>query len=341
MIIAVDVMGGDHAPTAIMDGFALAFPKYNDVNFVLIGDEEVVRDELKRVNLSEGERIQVRHASQVVDMSDSSVAALRAKKNSSITVAAEMLKTGEASAIVSAGHTGAAVTSTVVKARMIPGIDRPGIATVFPTPSGPFVLLDAGANVDAKPLHLVQYAIMGEIYARVVLGVKAPRVGVLTIGEEDEKGTDLTRKSREILSKLPINFVGNVEGNDLFKHAVDVVVCDGFVGNVVLKSCEGLAKSMAYTLKDLLKQNPLRILGYLLSRGAYSDLKRISDYEEYGGAPLLGVNGTCIIGHGSSSPKAVMNAIRVARDFVEHSVNSHISERWSEVETEVIELLNS
>lgn len=340
MIIAVDVMGGDFAPTAIMDGFALAYPKFPEIQYVLVGQEEVVRSELKRINLSEGNRIRIKHASQVVEMSDSSVSALRAKKDSSITVCSELLKGGEVSAIVSAGHTGAAVSTSVVKVRTLPGIDRPGIATVFPTPQGPFVLLDAGANVDAKPLHLVQYAIMGEIYAKSILGVENPRIGVLTIGEEDEKGTDLTRKTREILSQLPMNFVGNVEGGDLFAHNVDVVVCDGFVGNVVLKSCEGLAKAIGRTLKKLLTKNPVRMVGYAISKGAFDDLKKITDYEEYGGAPLLGINGTCIIGHGSSSPKAVMNAIRVASEFVQHNVNDHISQRWAEVESVVNPLLD-
>lgn len=339
MKIAVDVMGGDHAPTAVMDGLALAYDLFQNVDYVLVGDEEVVKSELIRVNLAQKQNITVHHASQVVEMSDSSVVALRTKKDSSITVSAEMLKKKTVDAIFSAGHTGAAVAASVIKARTLPGIERPGIATTFPTPTGAFVLLDAGANVDSKPIHLVQFAIMGEIYAREVLGIKSPRIGVLSNGEEDSKGNDLSKATHKALSGLPINYIGNVEGNDLFAGNVDVVVCDGFVGNIVLKTCESLAKSISSTLKTLLTKTPVRKAGAMLANGAFSDFKKILDYAEYGGAPLVGINGNCIIGHGSSSPKAIMNAIRVATELINHDVNGLIIERWNELEITVKEQL--
>lgn len=339
MKIAVDVMGGDHAPTAVMDGLALAYDLFADVDYTLVGDEEVVKSELERVGLVDKTNITIHHASQVVEMSDSSVVALRTKKDSSITVSAEMLKKKTVDAIFSAGHTGAAVASSVIKARTLPGIERPGIATTFPTPTGAFVLLDAGANVDSKPIHLIQFAVMGEIYAREVLGIKEPRIGVLSNGEEDSKGNELSKATHKVLSSLPINYIGNVEGSDLFAGNVDVVICDGFVGNIVLKTCESLAKSIGSTLKGLLTKSPVRKAGALLANGAFSDFKKILDYAEYGGAPLVGINGNCIIGHGSSSPKAIMNAIRVAVELINHNVNGLIVERWNELEITVREQL--
>lgn len=341
MDIAIDVMGGDNAPTAVMDGLALAYDLFPNVNYLLVGDEEVIKSELARVKLTGKENITIQHASQVVEMSDPSTVALRTKKDSSITVSANLMKKKTVDAIVSAGHTGAAVASSVIKARTLPGIERPGIATTFPTPSGAFVLLDAGANVDSKPIHLVQFAIMGEIYAREVIGIEKPRIGVLSNGEEDSKGNELSKATHKILSSLPINYIGNVEGHDLFEGHVDVVVCDGFVGNVVLKTCESIAKSITSTLKELLTKNALRKTGALLARNAFADFKKIVDYAEYGGAPLVGINGNCIISHGSSSPKAIMNAIRVATELINHHVNDLIVERWEELEVTVKEQLDS
>lgn len=340
MNIAVDIMGGDHAPTAVIDGLALAYKAYPKMNFTLVGDEKTVQEGLKRVGLPEDGRISIVHASQVVHMNEPSTTALRAKKDSSITVCANLMKAKSVDAVVSAGHTGAAVASMVLKARMLPGIERPGIASTFPTPTGPFVMLDVGANVDSKPLHLVQYGVMGEIYAREVLGIKAPSLGVLSIGEEDEKGNELSKATRKILAKQgTFNFIGNVEGNDLFNRKADVVVCDGFVGNVVLKTAEGMAKSMFATLKEFLFKNLVRKVGAMLSKSAFKELKALTDYAEYGGAPLMGINGICIIGHGSSSPKAIMNALRVAGEFVEHDVNNKIIKRWQQIEESVNESL--
>jgi len=328
-IISVDAMGGDFAPQAVIEGVseALEHVRYID-KLLLVGVPEAIESELNRVGCANHPKLEIVAASQVVGMDESAATAIRKKRDSSISVAVDLVKQGRAAAVVSAGHTGAAVAATVVKLRMIEGIERPGIATVFPSPSGPFVLLDAGANVDSKPLHLLHYAIMGDVYARKVLGHERPRVGLLNVGEEDKKGNDLTRIAHAHLRQMPhLNFIGNVEGRDLFGGNVDVVVCDGFVGNVVLKSCEGLAKSIGDMLKNLLKKNMRRKIGALLAKDAFTELKETCDYAAYGGAPLLGVDGVCIIGHGSSNPKAIRNAIRVAGEFVHYQVNDHIKQR--------------
>ncbi|MBT3376890.1 MAG: phosphate acyltransferase PlsX [Lentisphaerae bacterium] len=331
LTIAVDAMGGDFAPRAIIEGVAAALN--DDVfadpcAFLLVGDEAVLSQELARVDIAGDSRLEIVHASQAVAMDDAPATALRSKRDSSINVAVGLVKDGRAGAVVSAGNTGAAVASTVVKLRMLAGVERPGIATIFPSPTGPFVLLDAGATVDCKPMHLVHYAIMGDVYARRILGHANPRIGVLSVGGEETKGNELSKETFKLLSRLDnIRFVGNVEGHDLFGGEVDVVVCDGFVGNVTLKCCESLAKAVSHILRRNLEKTSLRKLGYLLSRNAYRELKQVTDYAEYGGAPLLGVNGVCIIGHGSSSPRAVTNALRVAGEFILHQVNEHIVER--------------
>ena len=341
MKIAVDVMGSDNGPATIMDGFALAFQDLSHENFVLVGDQAIIKQELLRLGLDQKENISIVHANQVVEMTDPSTAALRTKKDSSVTIAAELMKSREVDAFLSSGHTGAAVAASVVKVRNLPGIERPGIATVFPTPTGPFVLLDAGANVDSKPIHLVQFALMGQIHAVEVLGIENPRIGLLSNGEEKSKGNELSKSTAKVLKELPINYIGYIEGSDLFKGKADVVVCDGFVGNVVLKTCEGLAKSLGATLKELLMKNPVRKAGAALSQGAFKEFKEMVDHEEYGGAPLLGINGTCIISHGSSSKKAIKNAIFVARDFVDHDVNNLIVDSWEEHEATVRDILGA
>ena len=329
MKIAIDVMGGDFAPDAIIKGLKHALNDFPEIDrFFLVGNLRCIQQSLIENNLTESHRrLELVHASQVVEMNEPSATAVRAKKDSSITVAAKLVKNRKAEAIVSAGHTGAAVASTVVTNRMLPGIDRPGIASVFPAPQGAFVMLDIGANVDCKPIHLAQYAIMGEAYAQILFKLKEAKVGILSIGGEDQKGNELTKGSYKILNKLPINFIGNVEGRDLFTNKVDVVLCDGFVGNVVLKCCESLAQAISGILKDNLKKSAVRMAGALLSKNAFKELKELTDHEEYGGAPLLGVNGICIIAHGSSSAKAIRNAIRVARDMLLNNYNHHISER--------------
>lgn len=331
LTIAVDAMGGDFAPRAIIAGVAgtLASASFSEpYQILLVGDEQELNRELSGAGIAGDSRLAVVHASEVVEMDDAPAAAMRSKRDSSINVAVDLVKTGRAGAVFSAGNTGAAVASTVVKLRMLAGVERPGIATIFPSPTGPFVLLDAGATVDCKPIHLVHYAIMGDVYAQHILGHSNPRIGVLSVGGEESKGNELSKETFKLLSQLPdIHFVGNVEGHDLFGGEVDVVVCDGFVGNVMLKCCESLAKTVAHILRQNLEKTPCRKLGYLLSRNAYKELKQVTDYAEYGGAPLLGVNGVCIIGHGSSSPRAVENALRVAGEFIVHQVNERIVER--------------
>ncbi len=334
MKIALDAMGGDFAPKNIIAGLKLAFEQLPDFGQVyVVGVEEHVHPLLADYGLAEHPRVELVPASQIVEMHDPAAICLRQKKDSSITVASRLMKDGKAEALVSAGHTGATVAATVVQNRPLPGIDRPGIATLFPSENGTFIVIDVGANPDSKPLHLAQYAILGEVYAKLILGFDNPSIGILSVGEEDHKGNELTRATRMIIDRMQLNnFIGNVEGRDLFSGRVDVVLCDGFVGNVMLKCSESLAKAMGRVLKRNLMKNPVRKAGALLSRKAFRELNEITDHEEYGGAPLLGVNGNCIIAHGSSSPKAIMNAIRVASEMVEQRVNDRIQERVANVD---------
>jgi len=332
MIIAVDAMGGDYAPDVVIQGLAEALNEYSVISkILLVGDAERIDGLIDQHGLKGHEKLEVVHASQVIEMHEASTLALRGKKDSSITVCANLAKQGKVDAIVSAGHTGAAVASSVIRMRTLEGIDRPGIATVFPAPQGSFVLLDAGANPECSPENLAQFAIMGEIYARKILKIDKPRVGLLSNGEEKSKGTELTKEAYKLLQTVPnIDFIGNIEGKEIFDGQADVVICDGFTGNVVLKCCEGIAKALFKMLRDKLERNPKRKVGALLAKNAFKEVKEISDYAEYGGAPLLGVNGTCIIGHGGSCSKAVKNAIRVASEIVQHGVNNEIIERVKE-----------
>ncbi|MBI4026000.1 MAG: phosphate acyltransferase PlsX [Verrucomicrobia bacterium] len=326
MRIAVDAMGGDYAPAAIVEGAVSALRHYKDIEeLFLVGDETTVRAECARHGRIDP-RITFVHASQIVSMSDSAVEGVRRKKDSSVSRAVDLVKEGRASAIVSAGHTGAAVAATTIKLRLLEGVDRPGIATVMPTEHNLFVLIDAGANIEAKPIHLLQYGVMGSLYSRHVLGYQNPRVGLMSIGEEDVKGNDLTKETFKLLERSTLNFVGNVEGNDVFEGNVEVIVCDGFVGNVVLKTAESLANALFHWLKTEVTRTLIRKAGGMLVQNAFRAIRRKTDYAEYGGAPLLGINGVCIIGHGSSSPKAVCNAIRVARESITNQLPHHIVE---------------
>jgi len=265
-------------------------------------------------------------------MHESGAKALRNKKKSSISVATDMVKSGAADAVVSAGNTGASVAAATVKLRTLRGVERAGIASAIPNEYGICQLLDAGANPEAKPEHLVTYAVMGAVYSHYVLGVKRPKIGIMSNGEEDEKGTKFTKetfaliKELESSGKAPFEFVGNVEGHDLFESDLNVVLCDGFTGNIILKSCEATAKAMSKWLKVEFKRNPIRILGAIIAKGAFKAVKKKSSYEYVGGSPLLGVNGVCIIGHGGSSALAIENAVRVARETVKLEVNPHIEE---------------
>ena len=331
MKIALDAMGGDFAPASPVAGALEALKKHHDIEIVLVGDQARIEKELAHSKYPEAlaKRFSIHHASQVVEMGDSAIDAVRRKKDSSISRAIDLLADGTVEAVVSAGHTGAFVAAAKVKLRTLPGIDRPGIATVMPTETNLFLLIDAGANVDSEPKHLLQFGIMGSVYSREVMGRKNPRVGLMSIGSEASKGNELTREAYKELSQAKINFIGNVEGHDLFNQPVDVVVCDGFVGNVILKTSESLAGAIFGWLKRELKKDLRRQAGAMLAKEAFYTIRRRTNTEEYGGMPLLGVNGICIKAHGNSSPKAIKNAIRVAGEAVAHKINPIIVEEIS------------
>lgn len=335
MRVAVDAMGGDYAPGVVIEAVAAALKEIPDVEILLVGHKEKLSYLLQKANLVESDRLKFIHAEEVVEMNESSTNAIRVKKRSSITVCAELVAQGRAEAIASAGHTGAAVAATKIKMRMVKGVDRPAIATIIPALNGKFILIDAGANTDCTPLNLAQFAVMGELYSKLNFGIENPRIGLLSVGGEDVKGNALTKETFKLLSEMPINFIGNVEGHDLFNLTADVVVCDGFVGNVVLKSSESLAHAIGSWLKEALMKNVFRKTGAILARYAFEDIKSISNFEEYGGAPLLGINGVCIIGHGASTPKAVKNAIRVANEFAKSGLPAMLTDRISECGVEL------
>jgi phosphate acyltransferase len=326
MKIALDAMGGDFGPPNLVAGAALALRDYSHISeLFLVGDTAQIEAELRKLGCNDS-RIEIVHSTQVVDMSDRAWSAVRRKKDSSVSRAVDLVKRGQANAIVSAGHTGAAVAASMIKLRTLPGIYRPGIAAVLPTETNVFVLMDAGANIDARPEHLLQYAFMGSVYSSHVLGYKNPTVGLISLGEEDVKGNEMTKEVFKLLKKSSLNFVGNIEGRHLFEDPVEVVVCDGFVGNVILKTCESISVAIFQWLKHELSRTPMRRLGAFLARESFRTIKDKTNYEEYGGSPLLGVNGICIIAHGSSTPLAIKNALRVAAESIEQQVNPHIIE---------------
>jgi glycerol-3-phosphate acyltransferase PlsX len=327
--IAVDAMGGDHAPAVIVDG-VVAAARHLDAQIALVGAAAPVEAALASHADWRELNIEIVDAPDVIAMSEPPAAALRRKPGASIRVAAERVARGEAAAIVSAGHTGAAVIAAYSAFGTIPGVDRPALATTIPTRSRPAVLLDAGANVECRPQHLLQFAIMGSVYARIAAGIARPRVGLLSIGEEESKGNELTRDAHRLLKSAPVNFIGNVEGREIYSGVADVIVCDGFTGNIVLKTSEGLVEAVEALLGDELQGTFSSQVGYLLSRRAFRRFRRRVDYSEYGGAPLLGVAGLAIVCHGRSSPKAIRNAIAMAyrfatSDFI-HRVEQEINE---------------
>lgn len=327
MKVALDAMGGDFAPAVNIGGAIDALRFYPKLEHLyLVGDEQALTEECRKQGLNlNDKRISIVHAPEAIGMGEPGAKTVRKKRLSSINVAMELVKDKQADAFVSAGNTGAAVASATLKLRTLPGVDRAGIATAIPNEFGLCHILDAGANPGAKPEHLVAYSIMGTAFARNVLGVKQPKVGLMSNGEEEEKGTAFTKETFQLLKNTPgIEFVGNVEGRDLFESQLDVVLCDGFVGNIMLKTIEGTAKAVSKWLKAEIKGNPLRMCGAILAKGAFKALKQKSSYESYGGSPLLGVNGVVIIAHGSSSALAVQNAIRVAIETVEKKVNPKI-----------------
>ena len=323
MKIAVDAMGGDNAPHAVVAGAVHAAKEYG-VGIILVGIEQVIHAELKKYPHARSLPIEVRNATEVVDMLDSPATVFRRKKDSSIRVANELVKSGEAVAVISAGHSGAAMTTSLFVLGKLEGIERPAIATFMPTVKGFCIILDVGANVDCKPNHLLQFAVMGEVYAKYLLKNPNPCVGLLSIGEEETKGNELTKEAFKLLSETSLNFIGNVEGRDLMSGKADVVVCDGFIGNVVLKVSESVAEAIGLMIRENIGGNILKKIGYLLMRPAFRALKRRIDYAEYGGAPLIGINGISIISHGRSSDLAIKNAIRVAADIAKSEVNRHI-----------------
>jgi glycerol-3-phosphate acyltransferase PlsX len=323
MKIAVDAMGGDHAPREVVRGAVQAAREMN-LPIVLVGREELLSEELRFLG-ADGGQIGLVHASEVVEMCDVPGVAIRKKKHSSIRVGLELVAEGRASAFVSAGNSGAVMAGALYVLRKVRGIDRPAITATIPTPSGPIVLIDAGANVGCKPAHLLQFGFMGDAYARKILGVSRPRIGVVSIGEEETKGTDLTRETGALYRRTGLNFVGNVEGRDFFADKADVFVCDGFVGNVALKTMEGMASALGHFLKEEIEKSGLAKLGVLLAGGAIRQVKRRLDYTEYGGAPLLGVKGGVVICHGASDAKAIKNAIRSAGSLHRCGVEEEIA----------------
>lgn len=318
-------MGGDRGPEVTVEG-AVAAVRELGSTVILVGDEQVLRSHLARHDVG-GLALTVQHAPESVDMGESPMAALRKKKHSSIRIGLDLVKRGEAEAFVSAGNTGAVMATAVVVLGPLPGVERPAIAVVVPTLTHQAILLDVGANVDCKARHLLQFAIMGNVYARDILGQTQPRVGLLSIGEEEIKGNELTREAfKEMADEASLNFIGNVEGRDVFNGAADVIVCDGFTGNVALKISEGLLETMLHLLREEVKKDLRGRLGSLLLIPAFRRFKRRIDPSEFGGAPLLGVNGVCMISHGRSTGKAIRNAIRAAEGCVSNAVIAHIRE---------------
>lgn len=323
MKIALDAMGGDFAPASEVEGAVMACREFG-AEMVLVGDETKISKELKKHNASDCP-ISIVHTDQVVTMDDAPSMVIRKKRNSSIWKATELVAEEKASAVVSAGNTGASMAAALFILKPVKGIDRPAIAAIFPSLKDPVIIVDVGANVDCKPRHLFQFAVMGDVYAKRIFGRTKPRIGLLSNGEESSKGNELTKESHKILKESPLNFIGNVEGKDIFKGDTDVIVCDGFDGNVVLKTSEGLSEAIFNLLKTEIGNAPwYQKIGYPLLKPSFARFKKRVDYSEYGGAPLLGVNGVSMICHGRSTSKAIKNAIGRAKSLVENQVNSHI-----------------
>ncbi len=322
--IAVDAMGGDHAPAAVVEG-ALEAARAWGHRVILVGRQGEIRAELAHLGADASE-LEIVDAPEVIGMSETPVLGLRRKKQSSIRIAAHLVREGRADGLVSAGNTGAVMACSKVSIGTLPGIDRPAVTAVVPNLGGRSVWLDVGANVDSKPVHIFQFALMGSMYARQILGIQSPRVGLLSIGEEDMKGNVLTREVFKQLQESSLNFIGNVEGRDIFNGNCDVIVCDGFTGNVSLKAIESVAEMLGIYLRRELTSSLMAKLGMLLAAPAMRRFKRVIDYAEYGGFPLLGVKSAVIIGHGRSSPKAIKNAIRACAECVSHRVSDRIRE---------------
>src|SRR5689334_7424550 len=324
LTIALDAMGGDHAPKAEVEGAVRAAASLG-VKVTLVGQQDVVRRELDQHEAARQLPIEIVHASERVTMEDSAAKAVRTKRDSSMRVASRLVSDGTAQCFVSAGNTGAVMATAKMVQGVVPGVERPALVGIFPTmEQKPVVLVDVGANVDCDPPMLAQFAVMAEIYSRKVLHTVNPRVGILSIGEEEHKGNDLTRATFPLLKTLNINFIGNVEGRDIYRGEVDVIVCDGFIGNVALKVSEGLVDMFKKLLRESLEATIAGKIGYAFSKSAFGEFRKRLDYSEYGGAPLLGVRGGCIICHGRSNAKAIKNAVRVAYDFARNRIDEKI-----------------
>jgi len=324
MKIVVDAMGGDHAPEVVVEGSLLAVKEY-DVDVILVGDQPKIEALLRKFKYT-GDRISIQHTAEVIEMSESAATSIRRKRNSSIVVGVNLVKEGKADAFFSAGNTGAVVCAGTLGLGLLPGIERPGIGIVTPTLKGNSLIIDVGANIDPKPTQLQQYGIMADAYCKNILNKPNPTVGLLNIGEEEKKGTEFIREAYELLEKSKINFIGNVEGKDLFTGKCDIIICDGFVGNVALKVSESAAEAMQKFLKRHLLNSIWGKIGLIFMMPSLKRFKKEIDYAEYGGALLLGVNGVVIIGHGRSNKRAIKNAIRVAKEEIERQVNSKILE---------------
>jgi len=325
--IAVDAMGSDHSPQSEIEGAIHAAREYG-VHVILVGQASLLEPMLKERS-SRSLSIEVRNASQRIEMDEPPALALRKKKDSSVRVAASLVRDGEAGGFVSAGNTGAIMAISKMVIGAVPGVDRPALAAVVPTLTGHAVLLDVGANVSCKPHHLVQFAVMGHLFSKIIVGVDAPRVGLMSVGEEESKGTEFTKEVYKALKGLRLNFIGNVEGRDIYNGRADVIVCDGFTGNVALKTSEGLVEAVLKLIKDELSRNMQAKLGALLSQESFRRVKKRLDYSEYGGAPLLGLRGVTIICHGRSSGNAIKNAIRVAKEFSDNQINAKLETELS------------
>lgn len=316
-------MGGDHAPSTIVEGAVLAAREYG-VEIILVGQEERVRAELVKYDDHRDLHITIQHADEVVEMDDVPAKAVRTKRHSSMKIGLDLVKSKEADAFVSAGNTGAVLAYATLTLRPLKGVDRPAIAVQLPSLKGPSILIDAGANVDCKPIQMFQFGIMGHVIAKYILGKEKPRIGVLSIGEEDGKGNEITKSVFQMLQKGHINFIGNVEAKEVYRGEADVIVCDGFTGNIALKISQSMAEMISENLRSVFKTNLRTKLGYWLIKPYLDQKKKSVDYSETGGAPLLGVNGVCIIAHGRSTGKAIKNAINRAKELVDKNINEHI-----------------
>jgi glycerol-3-phosphate acyltransferase PlsX len=328
--IAVDSMGSDNSPFSEVEGAIQAAEAYG-IDVILVGKEPILAPLLKEAG-GDGLPVEIRNATQVIAMDEAPTAALRKKRDSSIRVAADLVREKIASGLVSAGNTGAVMAISKMVFGAVPGVDRPALAAILPTLAGHAVLLDVGANVACKPHHLVQFAVMGHLFSKKIVGVGAPRVGLMSVGEEESKGNELTKEVHKTLKQLNLNFIGNVEGRDIYNGRADVIVCDGFTGNVALKTSECLIEAVLKLLKDELSRNLQAKLGALLSQQSFKRLKKRLDYSEYGGAPLIGLRGVSIICHGRSSSNAIKNAIRVAKEFAENQVNTKLEAELSQLD---------